>query len=290
MNFIVESQKRRFDFSSLKKGIVLFMEENKNLYSSKLSATNRLLLALRPGEVVTPERLRALGVSARMTTYLKNLGVLSSLGVGAYVRGRENPSFASAIQALTQQLKLPLHIGGKTALEIQGVSQYLTMGTGQTAWIFCSKKAKLPLWFAKQKWGATPQFVQTKFLERSLATHLRTVVVDGFEIQVSRRELAILETIFLIGKSHRFEEVDELFEGLITLDSSVLQMLLESCKSIRVCRIFLYLARKHAHPWISSIDESKIELGRGKRAIVKGGKLDVRYQITVPASEAEPDV
>jgi hypothetical protein len=265
------------------------MEENVNLHNSNPSATNRLLLTLRPGEVATPDRLRALGISARLSTYLKNSGALSSLGVGAYVRGREDPSFASAVQALTQQLKLPLHIGGRTALELQGVSQYLAIGSGQTAWIFSTRKAKLPIWFTKQQWGARPQLVQTKFLKQSTIANLRTVLVDGFEIPVSRRELAILETIFLIGKSHRFDEVDELFGSLTTLDASVLQSLLESCQSIRVCRIFLFLAHKHALPWLSGINESKIELGRGKRAVVKGGRLDARYQITVPASEVEPD-
>jgi hypothetical protein len=269
---------------------MLFMEENVNPNNSNPSATNRLLLALRPGEVVTPDRLRALGISARLSTYLKNSGALSSLGVGAFVRGHEEPSFASAVQALVQQLRLSLHIGGRTALELQGVSQYLTLGSGQAAWLFSSKKAKLPLWFTKQQWGARPRLVQTKFLNQSTIANMRNVLVDGFEIPVSRRELAILETIFLIGKSHRFEEVDELFGSLTTLDASVLQTLLESCQSIRVCRIFLFLAHKHAHPWLSGINESRIELGRGKRAVVKGGKLDSRYQITVPASEVDPDV
>ena len=269
---------------------MLHMKEKSNSNILNPSATSRLLLTLRPGEVVTPDRLRALGVSARLSTHLKNSGVLSSLGVGAFVRGHEEPSFASAVQALTQQLKLQLHIGGRTALELQGVSQYLTMGSGQSAWIFSTKKAKFPLWFAKQKWGATPRLVQTKFLKQCTTANLRTVLVDGFEVPVSRRELAILETIFLIGKSHRFEEVDELFESLSTLDASVLQTLLENCQSIRVCRIFLFLAHKHAHPWIDGINESEIDLGRGKRAVVKGGKLDARYQITVPVIEVEPDV
>ncbi|MEY3901187.1 MAG: hypothetical protein RL189_493 [Pseudomonadota bacterium] len=266
------------------------MKEKINSKRLPSSATTRLLLRLRPSEVVTSERLRGEGISARLATYLKDSGTLLSLGVGAYVRGHDKPSFASAIAALLHQLKLPLHIGGRTALELQGVSQYLRLGSGQIAWIFVFKKTKLPLWFTKQNWDTIPKLIQTKFLKQNISANLRTVSVDGFEIQVSRRELAILETIFLIGKSHRFEEVDELFGTLTTLDASVLQKLLESCQSIRVARIFLYLAHKHEHPWIREIDESKIELGRGKRAVVKGGKLDARYQITVPADEVEPDV
>jgi hypothetical protein len=266
------------------------MDKIQNSLGPKTSVTNRLLLALRPGEVVTSARLREIGVSARLASYLKNTGILSSLGVGAYVRGQEEPNFTSAIQALTHQLRVPVHIGGRTALELQGVTQYLTIGKSKKVWLLTSKRAKFPPWFAKLQWDARPQLVQTNFLKHRSTAIIRSIVVDGFDVPVSCRELAILETIFLIGKSHRFEEVDDLFEALTTLDAGVLQGLLENCQSIRVCRIFLFLARKHAHPWTDGLNESKIELGSGKRVVVNNGRLDTRYQITVPAGEVEPDV
>ena len=34
--------------------------------------------------------------------------------------------------------------------------------------------------------------------------------------------------------------------------------------------------------WLDRIDRAKIDLGKGKRMIAKGGKLDPKYQITVP--------
>jgi hypothetical protein len=94
---------------------------------------------------------------------------------------------------------------------------------------------------------------------------------------------------FLIGKSHRFEEVDEIFESMISLDPNILQDFLEKCQSIRVCRIFLYLAHKHKHPWLGAVDESRISLGSGKRVVVKNGRLDSKYLITVPRDEVESD-
>ncbi|WP_213981198.1 type IV toxin-antitoxin system AbiEi family antitoxin domain-containing protein [Sphingomonas sp. dw_22] len=34
--------------------------------------------------------------------------------------------------------------------------------------------------------------------------------------------------------------------------------------------------------WRSRLDTSRIDLGSGKRALIKGGELDPRYNITVP--------
>ena len=35
-------------------------------------------------------------------------------------------------------------------------------------------------------------------------------------------------------------------------------------------------------PWLKRLDKKAVDLGTGKRMLVKGGKLDARYQITVP--------
>jgi hypothetical protein len=42
------------------------------------------------------------------------------------------------------------------------------------------------------------------------------------------------------------------------------------------------MANYHNHPWAALIDETKINLGSGKREIIKNGVLDKKYQITVP--------
>lgn len=260
-------------------------------FSSQSSPRIRsLLLTLKQGEVVTSSKLRNLGISERVTSYLKQQKVLTPLGIGAYVKGVETPNFASAIQALTEQQGLPLHLGGKTALSLHGLAQYLTLGAGSPAWLFASRKLKLPLWFVNTKWNSKPYLVQSQLISPDLNDTILQLEIDGFSVMVSCRERAILETIHQIGKKHRFEEVDELFESLMTVNPKIIQRLLEDCNSIRVCRIFLFLTRKHKHPWADKLDESKVTLGNGKRIVVKGGKLDSRYQITVPREEIEPDV
>jgi len=68
-----------------------------------------------------------------------------------------------------------------------------------------------------------------------------------------------------------------------------LQVLLQACTSIRTKRVFLLLARFFKHGWYSRLDISVIDLGRGKRQLVKGGVLDKEYQITVPVRFAHAD-
>ena len=47
-------------------------------------------------------------------------------------------------------------------------------------------------------------------------------------------------------------------------------------------RLFLWFAERHGHPWLERLDRGGIDLGKGKRMLVRGGKLDLKYQITVP--------
>jgi len=58
--------------------------------------------------------------------------------------------------------------------------------------------------------------------------------------------------------------------------------LLVMCRSIKVRRLFMFMAEKHGHPWVSDLDVSRLDLGKGKRMIVPKGRFDRKYQITVP--------
>jgi hypothetical protein len=79
-----------------------------------------------------------------------------------------------------------------------------------------------------------------------------------------------------------FSFAAELFEGLTTLRPAVVNALLKSCAHNKAKRLFLFLADYYAYPWIKRVDMDAIDLGRGKRMVTRGGKLDKRYQITVP--------
>ena len=73
-----------------------------------------------------------------------------------------------------------------------------------------------------------------------------------------------------------------LMEGLANLSPGRLQKLLRDCRSVKVKRLFFYFADRHQHAWLKRLDKEAIDLGQGKRMLVKGGKLDKNYLITVP--------
>jgi len=91
-----------------------------------------------------------------------------------------------------------------------------------------------------------------------------------------------MECLYLAPKSQPLVEVFELMEGLNNLRPATVQKLLEACTSVKVKRLFLYLADKAGHEWLSHISLDKVDLGSGKRAIVSDGVYVSEYQITVP--------
>jgi Transcriptional regulator, AbiEi antitoxin, Type IV TA system len=79
-----------------------------------------------------------------------------------------------------------------------------------------------------------------------------------------------------------FEEARLLMEGLPSLRPRLIQQLLEACTTVKVTRLCLHLADATQMPWRGEMNESRIDLGSGKRQVVEGGRLDSRYNITVP--------
>ena len=73
-----------------------------------------------------------------------------------------------------------------------------------------------------------------------------------------------------------------LMEGLSTLSPTRLQTLLGDCRSVKVKRLFFFFADRHKHAWLKRLDRSVIDLGSGKRMLVKGGRFDAQHLITVP--------
>jgi hypothetical protein len=51
---------------------------------------------------------------------------------------------------------------------------------------------------------------------------------------------------------------------------------------VKVNRLFLWFAERNDHAWFKRLDLDAINIGSGKRVVAKGGKLDAKYQITVP--------
>ena len=103
-------------------------------------------------------------------------------------------------------------------------------------------------------------------------------------LTISSPERAILELMDEVPQRETFHQADVLIEGLRNLSPRRLQRLLTACRSVKVKRLFLWFAERHQHAWLKKLDSSRIDLGKGKRMLVRGGKLDPKFKITVPES------
>jgi Transcriptional regulator, AbiEi antitoxin, Type IV TA system len=91
-----------------------------------------------------------------------------------------------------------------------------------------------------------------------------------------------MECLYLAPLKQELMECFELMEGLNNLPPKQVQTLLENCQSVKVKRLFLYMAEKADHSWFKQLDITKVDLGKGKRSIVKHGVLIDKYGIIVP--------
>ena len=103
-----------------------------------------------------------------------------------------------------------------------------------------------------------------------------------FHFTLSSRERAIMEMIHYLDLKDSFETLERYFEGLLNLRGSLVQKLLENCSSIKVKRVFLYMADKLELSIMKHLNARRIQLGQGKRVVSENGKLDKTYNITVP--------
>lgn len=107
-----------------------------------------------------------------------------------------------------------------------------------------------------------------------------TVVYDACALHPPER--AILELCDGVAGASGVYEAEALMQAMTALRPQRVNMLLHQCRSIKAKRLFLALAERHRHSWLVHVPLVGVELGRGKRALVPGGRLHPTYQITLP--------
>ena len=98
--------------------------------------------------------------------------------------------------------------------------------------------------------------------------------------------MALLELVNEVADEAGFTMTDKYFESATTLRPNLLNELLSGSVKIQANRLFLWFAKRHNLPCFDSLNLSEINLGKGKRMIVRGGALDKEFQITVPKEMA----
>ncbi|OQA59166.1 MAG: hypothetical protein BWY40_01229 [bacterium ADurb.Bin270] len=249
----------------------------------KQSKINQLLASWPANTVATYPCLEQQGISRQLLSAYKKSGWIRSVGQGAYARLNEDVDWMGALYAIQEQLRLNVHAGGKTALQLKGYAHFLPMGKQSQVFLFGSSATKLPSWFQKYDWAARIEYAMTNLFSGTDAG-LTKYEQDTFAISISTPERAIMELLYLVTQKQSFEEAGQLMEGLTTLRPTLVSELLERCNSVKVKRLFLFLAEYYNHSWVSELNVSKVDLGSGKRLVVKTGCFDKKYGITIPKS------
>jgi hypothetical protein len=249
---------------------------------------NLLERTLPEGLLVDAAWMERHGYSTSLRSQYVSSGWLVQPVRGTYKRPLGELSWEKVVVSLQKLLESDLTLGGRTAIDLQGFSHYLSPSGPSTIHLYGTRQP--PGWLAKLPLKETFRFHRTQVLFKSLAN--AEELQDGtlrqlpgpsdWPLTVSTPERALLELLDELPHRESFHQVDMLIEGLRTLSPRRLQTLLADCKSVKVKRLFFLFAERHQPPWLKQIDRANVDLGTGKRMLVKGGKLDSQYLITIP--------
>lgn len=234
------------------------------------------------GLVVTRKQLLAAGLTgAALDRYVKS-GWLHLVGRGAYLRGPDQalarPMRWQQLVISLQRAGLALHVGGPTALALHGWPP----GDARTVELY--GRASCPAWMARANLRESVRVHRFELLPPRVRAGIVPVQWGPWDwsMWIATPERALLESVALLPDAATFNAVDAQFAAAHTLDVPALTQLLGWSRHVQVNRLFLWFADRHAHPWNAEIDRTRVFVGSGKRQVVAGGKLDARYQITVP--------
>jgi len=252
--------------------------------SIKRTKINQLIRQWPRGTVGTASHLNSEGYSHDLLTKYKKSGWIESFGRGAYILSGDKVEWPGALYAIQFQLRLNIHAGGKTALEMKGYAHYLSTQVSRI-YLYGPGSQRLPAWFTNYRWNIEMIVSYTKLFPPDFREGLTEHKDREFSIIISGQERAAMEMIYLVPLKIGFDESSQIMENLISLRPEVVQTLLENCNSVKVKRLFMFMAEKYTHPWINHIDLSNVDFGKGKRMIVRNGRLDKKYKITIPRND-----
>lgn len=259
----------------------------------KESYKQSLKTLLPYGMLATKKWLAEQGLSAHALDNAVKTDTLLLLATGVYSQYSRAVTWEGVVASMQRMMEKsvdeqlpPVVVGGLSALSISGLSQYLSLGSTPHIHLYATEK--LPSWLARLSLPIKFEGHSTsKLWPDSLSKDIAFVKKHEWGEQLppvyfSCPEKAILEVLMDLPESVSFEHADELMQGLVNLSPRKLDALLKGCKSVKVKRLFFWLAKRQAYPWFDKLNVENYDLGSGKRVVAKGGKLDTEYLITVP--------
>lgn len=256
---------------------------------------NPLLVELNDTRLISSRWLRAHNYSSSLVARYVDSGWLTSPARGVYMRQGGYLRWEGVVRSLQVGEEALLHIGGRFALSLLGHEHYLRLGDAGTITLYGPQRPpgwleKLPLeqrfeYLGKGAFDLPPLPVTAQMSEKTLSEHGLAWYRDapGSDALVcSTPERAMLELCNEVVDATLVYEVDALMQAMTTLRPQRVALLLRHCHSIKAKRLFLALAERHRHAWLPHVSMEGVDLGRGKRSLVPGGRLHPTYLITLP--------
>jgi hypothetical protein len=266
---------------------------------------NQLESLLPEGLLVDAAWLSEKGFATNLRHHYVATGRLEQPARRVYRRPYGTLSWQQVVISLqTLLLRSPLTVGGRTALDLQGFTHFLR-GSETEVHLYGPKPP--PTWLHNLPLKARFVYHNDRKTFRNEPIHFGTTSLTwdvakdklsdagadaSFTVQpwgqwdwpltLSTPERAVLELLDELPNHETFHQVDKLFESLSSLRPRRLHKLLSDCKSVKVKRLFFYFAARHKHSWTKFVKPEEFDLGKGKRLLVRGGRLDPAFHITVP--------
>ena len=210
--------------------------------NSRHQVIKRLQTSLPRGAPFDLETLATFGVSAQLAARYAKGDWLERLAHGVYAFPLDDFGVYGALKYL--QGRVPgLHIGGKSALALQGVRHNL--GTRETMVLWGDVRYALPAWFTSR---FPARYVHANLFDwpdKVLADKtLKTPPGLPQGLLASTSERAVLELLYEVGVRQDLEEARNLFDGVRSPRKELLADLLACCSSVKCVRLFLTWARE----------------------------------------------
>jgi hypothetical protein len=249
-------------------------------------ARQRLRELLPASMVATKQWLLNQGFSLHFLDNAVRSGTLTPLASGVYTLHGQPVSWTSVVASLQRMAESPIQVGGLSALELDHRTHFLPAGTVQNVQLYSGYP--LPRWLnrvpvnAQFEWQGTRRLWPDAIMMNARLTREYSWQEGLPPIIYSCPEKAIMEVLAKVPAAVSFEHAGALTEGLSNLSPRKADVLLRACRSIKVKRLFLWLAERENHAWFRHLKSDDYDLGSGKRVIASNGRLNTRWMITVP--------
>jgi hypothetical protein len=236
---------------------------------------------LNEGVIVNRAWLKEKGFSRSAIDYFLRSGKLKAISAGFYRKPGPQLKWQNIVYSFSL-MGYHMHVGHLSALKYHGFQHFLDFKMNEDVLIYSDKN--IPNW---------PNTIVKNGFIRQLSRNPFNELYDkglidvpfgnwDWPIKYSTPERAFIEYLATLSMSEEVKAALLMIEVAFNFRPALVQELLMNCKQIKAKRLFLWMAKKNNHKWYKYIDQKKINLGSGKRQIIKGGALDKEFLITVP--------